>query len=511
MPLHHRIATGHQRTTKAADEILRAGGNAVDAAIAALLTACVAEPMLASLGGGGHALIQTEDGTTSLDFFAHTPRQKHLGPLDFYPILGNFGTDTQEFHVGLASIATPGVVAGLDALHERYGTLPTELLIEPAKRAAREGVALNVLQHHTLEILEPIIRATPKAARWAGLDDDKSPLPTVGTVLHQAKLADFLDLWAREGAACFYEGDIAQRFIEDCQALGGHLRHDDLVHYKAKWREPLRWRYHDALIWSNPPPAFGGMMLALSTQGLAQNLSPQTPFGSVAHIEALLRTMAQVNEDRLRLDEAARATDETGLREQFNALMEAHAPSRRGTTHISIDDGAGLAISMTVSNGEGSGHVLEEAGIMMNNMLGEEDINRGGFHQWPCDRRLSSMMTPTIVHHPDSHQRYLLGSGGSNRIRTALLQVLSNLVDFGMGLEAAIAAPRMHLEHDHLSIELASEWSRETQAWLLEHHRDATPWPTRSLFFGGVHATGPDQASADPRREGAALNASICT
>lgn len=506
MPPSHRIATGHHETTQAAHDILKDGGNGVDAAIAALLTACVAEPLLASLGGGGHALVQTDQHPTAcLDFFAHTPRQQRTGVVDFYPILGNFGTTTQEFHVGTASTATPGVVAGLDALHARFGSLPKKRLIEPAQRAARMGVALNALQHHTLQILEPIVRATPQAARWARLVDQRAPLPSVGTLIQQPRLADFLDQWAQDGADAFYRGPLANALIDDHRSLGGHLQHADLQGYRAQWRRPLKWRYRDATLWSNPPPAFGGMMLALSTLHLSQRLDPHTGFGSVAHLEALVDTMRQVNDDRCRLEDPSLQGAHAKLNKQFRDLLERHSPARKGTTHISIDDGQGCAVSMTVSNGEGSGHVLEDAGIMMNNMLGEEDINRGGFHCWPVNRRLASMMTPTILHHRTKSQRYLMGSGGSNRIRTALLQVLSHLVDFDMDLTLAIAAPRIHLEGDHLSVELAEAWSPAAQAWLLEHHPTATRWATRSLFFGGVHATGPSDASADTRREGASV------
>ena len=500
----HCIATGHHETTQAACEILNEGGNGVDAAIAALLTACVAEPLLASLGGGGHALVQTErQPTACLDFFAQTPHQKRPDPVDFYPILGNFGTTTQEFHVGTASTATPGVVAGLDALHARYGTLPKKRLIAPAQRAARKGVALNGLQHHTLQILEPIVRATPEAARWAGLMDQSAPLPTVGTLIRQTRLADFLDQWAADGADAFYCGEVANELIKDHRALGGHLQHADLQSYRARWRRPLKWHYRGATVWSNPPPAFGGMMLALSTLHLSQSLSPDVARGSAEHVHALISTMRAVNTDRRALETNHLRGDQRTLHHDFKRLMARHTLTQKGTTHISIDDGKGCAVSMTVSNGEGSGHVLKGPGVMMNNMLGEEDINRGGFHGWPTNRRLASMMTPTIMHHGAQSRRYLMGSGGSNRIRTALLQVLSHLVDFEMDLQAAIDAPRLHLEGDHLSIELAEAWAEDTRAWLLDHHRDATVWPQRSLFFGGVHATGPGQASADDRREGA--------
>jgi len=506
MPSRFRIATGHQLTTQAAADVLQAGGNAVDGLCAALLTACVAEPMLASLGGGGHALIKSPSKpVVCLDCFAQTPKQKQTKDVDFYSILGNFGTTTQEFHVGLGSVATPGLVAGLDALHQRFGSIPKKRLIEPAKHAARHGVALNTLQHHTLQILEPIVRASTAAARWAGLSTELAPLPEVGSSIRNPNFADFLDLWASEGARCFYQGPIAERLIQDATERGGHLRHADLESYGVRWRRALKWNYRNATVWSNPPPAFGGMMLALSALALEQSLAPGTAFGSAEHLRALVQAMSSVNAIRHRLEDPKVSNNETALRRAFFSVLDRHALVCRGTTHISIDDGKGLWASMTVSNGEGSGYVLEDAGIMLNNMLGEQDINRAGFGSWPLNRRLSSMMAPTIIEKSSGKEHFLLGSGGSNRIRSALLQVLSNLNDFDMDLATAIDAPRVHLEEDHLSVELASQWSPSARQWWEQHHPDATLWPGRSLFFGGVHATGLQQASADPRREGSAL------
>ncbi len=501
-----RIATGHRATTHAAQVILESGGNAADAAIAAVLTACVAEPMLASLGGGGHALIQAADTPPiALDFFAQTPQALHPGPLDFYPILGNFGPDVQEFHVGMASIATPGVIHGLEALHQRFGKLPKTALIEPACHYARQGVPLNTVQHHALEILEPILRATPAAGRWLGLASTDAPLPRVGDLLTNAPLADFMTLWASEGAAAFYQGEVGRLLVAACSATGGHLTSDDLMAYQSQWRTPLTWRYRSATLWSNPPPAFGGMMLALSLLDLNERLSNQHKFRSPEHVSALVQAMASAMDKRTALEKPQLLADETALGATFDRIVANHAPSRRGTTHISIDDGEGMGIALTLSNGEGSGHVIESAGIMMNNMLGEEDINRGGFHQWPPNRRLASMMTPTILVLA-SGQRILLGSGGSNRIRTALMQVVANLVDFDLDLQAAIDAPRLHLEEDLLSIELASEWPDETRQWLMDQPHQTKPWPSASLFFGGVHAVSGKVACADARREGAAVD-----
>ncbi|TVS09604.1 MAG: gamma-glutamyltransferase [Wenzhouxiangella sp.] len=497
-----RIATGHEQTTLAARIVLEDGGNAVDAAVAAALAACVAEPLLCSLGGGGHALVQ-DDGRAplALDFFAHTPRQRHHGELDFYPIIGNFGPDTQEFHVGMGSIATPGVVAGLYALHERHGSRPVSALIGPATRLAREGLALNAVQAFTLQILEPIVRASNPGARVFGLADREAPLPSPGAHLDNPDFGDFLEGLAREGPDLFYRGEAARRLTRDSVEGGGHLRLADLERYRARWRRPLRWHYRDTTLWSTPPPAFGGLMVALASSRLETHLPADTGFGAPDHLAALCLAMVESEDLRAQLEQPELLASERSLRQAFAGLAgKPQQVSRRGTTHISIDDGRGLAVAMTLSNGEASGYVIPDSGILMNNMLGEEDLNRSGFHNWPRNRRLASMMAPTIIR--AGSERYLLGSGGSNRIRTALAQVICNLIDFRMDLNAAVNAPRLHLERGHLSVEMASEWGSEAQDWLLANHRQARTWPERNLFFGGVHAVGPDSAAADGRRGG---------
>jgi gamma-glutamyltranspeptidase / glutathione hydrolase len=509
--LRHRawkVATGHSDTTKAAVFVLEAGGNAADAAVAATLAACVAEPLLCSLGGGGHALVQSDGrAPLALDFFTHTPRRKRADAMDFYPIIGNFGTDIQEFHVGMAAIATPGVPAGLDVLHRRFGRLPMHQITQPAIALARAGVPLNAVQHYALNILEPIVRATDDSARLFGLAHRQADMPQVGQCISNRPLADFLDHFGREGPDDFYRGDLARRLAADSVQRGGHLTLADLSGYRPRWRRPLRWRYRDAVLWSTPPPAFGGMMLALASAGLELHLAEHCQRGQPRHLQALCSAMRESEDLRQQLEHPELLASARAMNLAFAGLSSNSQPSRRGTTQISIEDGQGLAVSMTLSNGEGCGYVLPGAGIILNNMLGEEDINRTGFHTWPTNRRLASMMAPTIMRRGRS--RWLLGSGGSNRIRTALVQVISNLVDFDLPLAEAIDAPRLHLERDRLAIEMPEgAWSESTRSWLADHYHDARCWPDRNMYFGGVHAIGPDTAAADPRRQGCARQAS---
>jgi gamma-glutamyltranspeptidase/glutathione hydrolase len=198
---------------------------------------------------------------------------------------------------------------------------------------------------------------------------------------------------------------------------------------------------------------------------------------------------------------------------EWQRSLDRHALFSRGTTHISVADRQGNIASLTASNGEGCGYVLPGTGIMLNNMLGEEDLNYGGFHRWPEGARLASMMSPALAELADG-TRLALGTGGSNRIRSAMTQVLVNLLDFGLPPEQAVQAPRMHLEGEMLSIEPG--FDEATLAALIaaapRHHL----WPEKNLFFGGVHTVsirpgGLFDGAGDPRRGGTVAYASTAS
>ncbi|MEM1080271.1 MAG: gamma-glutamyltransferase [Pseudomonadota bacterium] len=504
-----QVSSGHAVTTDAAAEILDDGGNAFDALIAAAWAACVAEPIFCSPGGGAHALLQPAHApATVLDCFTQTPLRKRTDRVDFYPIQGNFGTDTQEFHVGAGAAATPGLVPGLWSLWQRYASMPMHRLAEPAIRQARDGVELNRTQALALAILEPIVRSSAAAARVFGLDDHRVPLPIEGETVTNAPLAHFLERVCAADGLRAYQHQIADLIGVDSDRHGGHLQAEDIHEYQVTYRSPLEWTLGPCRVQSNPPPAFGGMMVALMTMGLERRLPADAQFGSAVHLQCLLQAMQASQDDRKQLEQPECLRSDELLLQTYRTLNRSATVARKGTTHISIRDAQHNLAAMTLSNGEGSGQVVADCGFMLNNMLGEEDLNRLGFHHWPENRRLASMMAPTLIEwtHDDVSDRILLGSGGANRIRTAIAQVICNQVHFGMSLQHAIDAPRMHLEDDALAIEwVADEWPDTALAWLDQHVDESTVrWPARNLYFGGVHAVSDHQAAADRRRDGAA-------
>lgn len=505
-----QVASGHDETTKAAAEILNEGGNAFDALIAAAWTACVAEPIFCSPGGGGHALLRRVGHAPQLlDCFTQTPLRKRRDRIDFYPIYGNFGTDLQEFHVGMGAAAVPGMVAGMQALQQRYATIPMTRLAEPAIRLARDGVVLNRTQSGALAILEPIVRANPASAQMFGLEQADSELPEADHRVQNPDLADFIERIADQGAEPFYRGEIAALISELSFDQGGHIQYSDLARYRVHFRRPMQWKLDRWQVWSNPPPAFGGLMVALMTRSLERRLPDTAFFGSDTHLQALLDAMRESEADRKQLEQPECLRSDRLLMQTYHKLNDPTVIARKGTTHISIRDGLGNLAGMTLSNGEGCGQIVPGCGFMLNNMLGEQDLNRLGFHHWPENRRMASMMAPTLLS-PSSRnieQSILLGSGGANRIRTAIAQVICNIQHFEMSLEQAIDAPRLHLEDDRLAIELDPKaWPASISDWLQQEPTDCVRWPDRSLYFGGVNAVSNHQAAADPRRDGASLS-----
>lgn len=497
------VAAGHPLTAEAAALILESGGTAFDAALAALCTACVAEPVLSSLGGGGFLSARTAAGETRIyDFFVQTPRTKRPeSQIELRPVVADFGTARQGFDIGLGSLATPGTVRGLFDIHRELGTLPMPRIVEPAVAAARDGVRLNRLQAYIFGVVAPIYLATPEARSIYASPRDPSRLHGEGECLRQPGLADALELLAIEGDRLFYEGEMAQSLVALCEHQGGQLGAADLAGYRTIRRATLRRDYRGVRLHLNPPPSSGGLLIAFALALLEQRDLGCVPFGSPEHLLALARAMEQTNlaRDRGPLDERL-------LHEGLGADHRGERPGRplatRGTTHISVIDAAGNAASLTLSNGEGCGQVLPDTGIMLNNMLGEEDLHPGGLHRWREDVRVSSMMAPTLVQR--TRDLIALGSGGSNRLRTAILQVLCNLIDFGLSPRSAVAAPRIHLERGKLSSEPG--FPPESIQRLAEHWPDQEHWDDANLFFGGAHTLVYDgrgfTGAGDPRRGG---------
>jgi len=332
-----------------------------------------------------------------------------------------------------------------------------------------------------------------------------------GERLRNPAAADALEALISEGPGLFYQGEMAARLSDDCRDKGGHVTREDLAAYRVELREPVVFRHRGARVAINPPPSPGGCLIAFALGVMGDWASENDTWGSNSHVLNLLRGMRAASVARheyqmeagLELEKMRLLLGEETIRQWQNGL-ELHSLFSRGTTHISVADAEGNIASLTASNGEGCSYTLPGTGIMLNNMLGEEDLNPGGFNRWKTGARLASMMSPAVAELPDG-TRYALGSGGSNRIRSAVTQVLVNLLDFGMTPEQAVAAPRLHLEGNMLSIEPG--FSAPALAALESAAPLTHLWPEKNLFFGGVHTVsvkhgGIFDGAGDPRRGG---------
>jgi len=505
------IAAGHPHTAAAGQTIFDQGGNAFDAIAAAILTAFVVEPTLTSAAGGGFCLAHPVDKPPILyDFFTQTPREaKPLAALDFYEMAVNFGDAVQAFHVGLGAMATPGNLAGVWTVQQELGRLSFQEVAQPAIEAARDGVPVSPFQDFCINtVLAPILQAREECRQ---IYAPQGRLLRAGELFLQKDFANTLEAITHHGIDLFYRGDIGAQLVADCAAGGGYLTMADLADYQVIRRAPLRFNYRGHTLLTNPPPSSGGALLAFTLQLLAQTDLGAMPWGSVGHLEALITAMQLTNQARSDgydahihdPDIAAQFLGRDHLA-PYLAAMASGLNKWGSTTHISVIDQWGNAASATTSNGEGSGYVIPNTGIMVNNMLGEADLNPQGFHQWQRNRRLSSMMAPTMILE-DGLPVQVLGSGGSNRIRTVLTQVIANLLDFGMGMEEAIARPRLHWEADFLNLEPGLEAGLN-----LAPRSQRLQWQAENMFFGGVHGVARDTqgqlfGGGDRRRGGAFL------
>lgn len=508
------IAAGHPETAKVAGQILQDGGNAFDAVVAAQLMAFVAEPVLTSPGGGGFLLAEKSSGKQVLyDFFVQTPLQKRdPSQLRFYPITADFGETQQEFHIGQGSIATPGMVKGLFEIHRDLCTIPMKRLAEPAIQLARKGLHVNHFQSGIFDIIKPIYLASPYAAqifRSSGYEDE---LVQEGEYLKQPELAGFMEQLAENGESMFYEGEIAGSVARICRDNGGHLTTGDLQNYRVFKKEPLKVSYRNHHISINPPPASGGILIAFALRLMESMDTEPFQFGTDPWLDLLVYVQKMTNKARVDSfadhpsDDPVQKLLDPDYLEIYRKEIRTRAASFRGTTQISVADRDGNMASLTSSNGEGSGVMIPGTGVMLNNMLGEKDLNPGGFHNWRTDERVTSMMAPGIMKMKDN-TRVVFGSGGSNRIRTAILQVLLNLADFDMPLKQAVDSPRIHFEDDQLNVE--NGFSADQLVNLAEDYLNHKIWKEKSLFFGGAHSVsyGPKgfSGAGDIRRGGVSV------
>lgn len=517
------VAAGHPLTAEVGAGVLADGGNAVDACIAAAVTAWVAESPLTGPGAGGFMLVhRARDETDAvLDFFVAAPGSglSRAQPTELETVDVPFGSGdtTQRFLIGPASCAVPGMVAGLVDAHRRYATRPWPALLAPAIHHARVGVSLNADQALLHAILDPVLRHEPDGRRAYG---SSGPL-LAGHRLVLADLARTLEALA-EDPFTLYRGSLAREIAAAVQERGGRITQADLAEYRVISRRPVRavYRGHDVV--TNAPPSAGGVLIAFALRLLDRLGAGGRPgtADAAARLADVFRESTQARAGdfvsslhrgglarRLLADARVDAAVLAVLAGDLEPA-DAEPVALPSTTHVSVVDARGNAASLSSSTGCGSGVVVPGAGFQLNNMLGERDLNPHGRAPLP-GRRLTSMMAPTILLRK-GRPRLVVGSAGSERLRGAIVQTVVNSIEHGMDVTEAIDRPRVHLDGRDLHLE--GGFALDVGEALERRGYRVVRWPGpgRNLYFGGVSAVGvlPDgtlEAAGDPRRGGAGV------
>jgi gamma-glutamyltranspeptidase / glutathione hydrolase len=522
--LHGLVVSVEEQATRAGVSVLEAGGNAVDAAVATAYALAVTHPSAGNLGGGGFMLVaRPGQPTAALDFRERAP----------------LATDTVRFNamqqagaVGPAASAVPGSVAGLNLAERNFGRLGLERVLAPAIALARNGHVVGAREALTLSWAWPSLRRDPEARRVFG--SAHGPL-RAGDRLVQPELALTLERIAQAGDAGFYAGPTAAALV---RAMGstGLITLADLLEYRAALREPLEFEYRGYAVTTMPPPSSGGMAVAQMLLALESLAAYELPAGSADELhlfaEVSKRAQAQRRFELVDPDSAPDAMSAAGLAPRLTALAlldvwprvdptratpsslvnAAYQTAEREpehTTHISVVDADGNAVSCTttLSGGYGARYMAAGTGVVMNNSLAA--FSNVGLNLPKGGRRMLSSMAPTLLS-TGGRAVALLGSPGGGTIPSTIVQVLRHLVDHGMTLEQAIEAPRLH--HGFVPDELRLERSRPfPEAVLLElqargHtlHSDPVPMGDADNI---IVVAGVAYGHADSREGGLALAA----
>jgi len=512
------VAAGSPEASQAGVAVLKQGGNAVDAAVAASLALGASAPVFSGIGGGGFMLVHLAGtpGGAIIDYRERAPRR---ATEDMYRLDAQGDVVDAENEIGYKAAAVPGTLAGLALALERYGTMPLSKVAQGAISAARDGakvgqrLAYLMAQNHDDSLTK--LRTMAEAGKSL-LKPDGSTFQE-GETFVQRDLAASLGRIAEEGVEAFYEGFVADALDKDMAANGGLMDKEDLRTYQPVEREPLTGQFQGLEFVTMPPPSSGGIAL-IQLFGIFDGLDLQaTGFNTPETIDRMAKVLGQVFPDRGRVGDpefvdvpvgelTSRQHVDKLAKDALGGVMAGSGPDdHTQTTHLSVVDRAGNAVALTESLESffGSGVVVPGTGIFLNNTMHDFDPAPGGPNSVGAGKRPMSSMSPTIFF-KDGQPRLVLGSAGGPRIITAVLQVALNVLVHGMGLQEAISAPRFHFQSGLLTLEtsLAAEVgdALRGRGYRLREHHD------HDYFFGGVNAIqvrdGVFVGGADPRRDG---------
>ena len=536
------VATTDRNATEVGIDVLRAGGNAVDAAVAVSFALAVVNPEAGGLGGSGFLLARMADGRAlALDFRGTAPRR---ATADMF--LDADGGVSERSQVGPLAAAVPGSVKGLWEAHRALGTRPWRSLVEPAMGLAR---GLRVTERLTRSYPPHIVAGLERFPESARIFLPAGRVPRTDETLRQPDLARTLEGIADEGADGFYRGATAELLVAAMHRHGGILDLEDLASYEARRREPLAFTYRGHTILGMPPSSSGGVALAETAHQLAERDLSALEWHGAEHVhvlaEAWKRTFADRNHYLADTDfvsvPVAELTSPAYGALRGREIGDRATPSgevlpgverfrggaaadtlREGdhTTHVSVVDGRGNAVSTTttLNTWYGSKWVAEGTGVLLNNEMDDFTARsgapnhfglvQGAVNQVAPGKRMLSAMTPAIVLDPSEALRLVLGAPGGATIITTVFQVISNVVDHAMELADAVAAPRVHHQHlpDRVDVE-PNGLPVTVKAGLAARGHEVVerPEPWGDVQAVAVREDGRLEGVADPRRGGVAL------
>ena len=488
----------------AGEQVARAGGNAVDVAIAAALAAMATEPGIVSLGGGAYVSVWPGagepvviDGNVEMPGRG-LPRDRFGGGVS--EVYTDYGGGV-NLYAGHGSVATPGAAVACELANEELGRLSWADVVAPAATACRDGYRVGGAAARYLSFTAHSLFGRDPEAHAVVTGPDGSAV-RVGETATNPVLAEMLDLMGRDGASVLTTGEVGRVMVADMEANGGLVTHRDLAEYTPLVRPPVRRKVGDWDLAVNPPPSVGGPMLAVMLGELGRRGDWHWP--DIIEIQrSVLRYRREVHDWAHDLDAAGHelllSVDRHGL---------PGLPTSASTANISVVDSDGTACAVTMSSGYGAGITVPGTGMLLNNALGEPELNRLGLHQLAPGIRLASNMAPTTGRTGDGRV-LAIGSPGADRITTALMLVLGQGCLHDADLRHAIEAPRMHVRFD------------DDGSAVVEHETDpaiaaaaagaglrAVDHGVAQMYFGGVGAAyrrddGALEAAGDPRREAA--------
>lgn len=501
------IASESPGTVSAGREIAEMGGNAVDIAVGAALTATVSETLMCSLGGSAFINIKLPGKQPELidgaDAMPHIPEAELNSSEKAWKAAAIPYGDGITINVGHASVAVPGMLRALEMAWQRHGSLPWSEIVCPAIDLARSGTTCGQTLGDWLGMAGRAVFFQQQESRETFFPDGSTALEE-GDFYKPPHLDQTLELVAREGADALYLGDLGRAFAEEISANHGYVTRDDLAAYRPEVRQPIQLNSHGYRLALNPPPSIGGAMLG-SMVNLYDALyrEDMNDAEKVLLIAQIQRTMFSLRHQEGSTDwnseRAAHILEKPWLEKFF------HKTFSPNTMHMSVGTGDGTVVAITMSNGYGSGISIPGTGIPTNNSLGEPELNPAGYFRIPPGGRLVSNMSPTVVWKDDG-MALALGSPGASRITTTILQGWIRMGFGGMSFEDMVRAPRFHVEN--IDGEFVVQHEPGIDVNLAGDHFKLRSFEGPDMYFGALNVAGIDSsgklhALADTRRHGA--------